>query len=195
MASGAISAHITASARVSARDTPVVIAVEFSPVVGQDDDGAPCLAAALRAYVVGRIQHGASNVGAAIEPLLAKQAIEFALNVRSAALNGNRTRVERSNTIMPMRSSLPSTVSACPDASAMRWTCGRMLALTSSRKKHVYRHLLAGKIADRLRSALLAHHKIVHAQMSDRAVARIHHLRVHTHQRHIAAEHDIVIRA
>jgi hypothetical protein len=55
-------------------------------------------------------------------------------------------------------------------------------------EQQVHRHVFPSKVADLLRMALLAQHKIVSVQASDGAVVVVHYLHIYADKRNLAAK-------
>ena len=163
--------------------------IEFGHIVGQDHDGSAGIPPSLAPHVSRRIQQGARNVRASAKSFRAQHIVQFALHRRPVAAERQpypAAAVEDHDRHPIRRSQHPHGIVG---GRSDPLNVGTHAGADVEQQQHVDRHLLAGEIPDLLRAAFFPQHEIPNAKALDGAIVPIQHLRIHAHQRDIAAEH------
>jgi len=75
----------TANGKISGAATyALIVAIELSLIVSENNNGAASIPAPLPPDVVGGVEHGSGDIGAAVESLVAKQPVKPALHFLAA---------------------------------------------------------------------------------------------------------------
>jgi hypothetical protein len=154
----------------------------LSLIIGQNHDGSSGVTPSLAAHIPRRFEHADGNVGAAIEGFLIEQRFQIPLHLFQAIGEGQAQpgcAVEHHDChAILIAQNAQSLMSGGGDALNVGPHAGAHI----QQQQDVHGHVLAGKIANLLGTAVFAEDEILSFQSDDSAIGTIHDLRIHAHQ-------------